>query len=366
VMSEGERKIKVNEPDQFGDTPLHIAAAAGKLLEVKFLVNNGANVNAKNNAGSTPLHKAVLGGSRKIVEFLITDHEAEWVANDSGFTPFTYARDILRDNKQFFFNLLSKETNNVAKETIIIPSHALPIIIGKGGKMLETLRATTQTDVEVPNKPKNSDEATEEVELHLTAKSKEDIEGAKKKIEELILKKLEDEKSKQKKGAPDQVEEFKKKEVKKRPEAKPDQKNLINDIVKDIALNQAQSDTKKELIVSVPKDKHGYIVGKDRANINRIEQTYGVTVHIPPKNDPKAKIILRGTNKESLDEAKYDIIQTLQGRGRGRGTGGPRRESGGDRYRRDQEETDPKPVVVKQKKQQPLNLNDANEWPAFG
>jgi len=369
----------VNEPDQFGDTPLHVAAASGQLLSVKYLVTNGADVNAVNKAGSTPLHKAMLSSNKSIVEYLF-ENNAEWTKNDSGFTPFTYARDILRD-KQFFFLVLSKETNVHAKETIKIPASALPIIIGKQGKMLETIRAQTQTDVEAPSKSRNNENPPEEVELHLTARSQEDIETAKKRIEELI-RKQEDEQNR------DKTEELfkQKKEVKKKTDQTTDRdKNYMKNIVTPIIEKPPQATQMQERNVRIPKDKHGLIIGKKGANIERIKTTYGVNIIVPPENDPKDIITLRGPSKEKLDEAKYEILQFLQdgrgsGRGRGRGRdrdrdgdrdggggGGGVNRSGGGKYRREQQQEPEQPTKpVTPKGPQKINLNDANEWPAFG
>jgi len=249
--------------------------------------------------------------------------------------------------------------------------------------MLETLRATTQTDVEVPSKIKDSNQ-TEEVELYLTARNQEDIDVAKRRIEELIKRQEDEANKKEHKEQKDQkpqkeVEEFKtKKEVKKRPDAKPEEKNITT-IVKDIALNQAtQPEKQKEFTVRVPKDKHGLVIGKEGANLTRLQETYGVTVIIPYKNDPKDLITLRGYNKESLNEAKIDILNTFKdpraaGRGRGRGGQGGQGGQGG-RIRRDRErdrdeekEKEPKPETVKPKQPQKIgNLNDPNQYPALG
>lgn len=40
------------------DTPLHVAVEEGKIEMTKFLLANGADVNAANNDGATPLHVA--------------------------------------------------------------------------------------------------------------------------------------------------------------------------------------------------------------------------------------------------------------------------------------------------------------------
>jgi len=153
-------------------------------------VSSGADINAKNQAGSTPLHKAMLSGftGKPIVDFLLLENKAEWTTNNSGFTPFTYAKDILRDQKQFFFTLLEKETKKPAKTTIKVSTNALPIIIGKGGKMLENIRVEAQTDVEVPERRNRNPNESEPVEIHLTARNEKDLEQGKKKIERLIEK----------------------------------------------------------------------------------------------------------------------------------------------------------------------------------
>jgi transcription antitermination factor NusA-like protein len=352
-----------------------VAASGGQFLIVKFLVGLGADVNARNKAGSTPLHKAMLSTTKGIVEFLL-QNKAEWVKNNSGFTPYTYARDILRDNKPLFYQVLAKETNKIAKETIKIPASALPIIIGKQGKMLETLRAQTQTDVEVPSKHKGPNEILpdEMVEVQLTARCQEDIEMAKKRIDELIKRQEED-------GTKEKAEEFfkPKKEVKKKPDQpqsnEPKDKNYMKNIVTPI-INPVEKPKQglemKERRVKVPKDKHGLIIGKKGANIENIKKTYGVSIIIPPESDPSELIVLQGISKEKLDEAKFEILKFVQGgRGRGGGGGGGGRgrmggSSGGYRRDRDpQPEEPPKPSKPTPKPPQKINLNDANEWPAF-
>jgi predicted RNA-binding protein YlqC (UPF0109 family) len=402
---EDEAAKKINEGDEFGDTPLHIAAAAGKLLTVKYLVNNSANVNAKNEAGSTPLHKAMLSGStgKPIVEFLLLEKKAEWTTNNSGLTPFSYARDILRDQKQFFFTLIEKETKKPASTTIKVSSNALPIIIGKGGKMLENIRVEAQTDVEVPDRrSRNPNE--DQVEITLTARNEKDLEQGKKKIEKLIEKQEQEKKRKEEevvksKEAPQQGKEAAK-PVKKEPEdynvrkkepagkkkknAPPgdESKQGVGKIVSDIALSQATAETTmKERNVRIPKDKHGLVIGKKGANIERIKTTYGVSVIVPDHNDESDIIRIKGTSKEALEDAKYDILQLLRGpgggaggtggRGRGgRGGGGNRPSgpggSGGNRrYGREEDQAEKK-APAKPKVPQKINLDDAKDWPAFG
>lgn len=57
--------------DQFGDFPLHKAAADGDLAVVQELVVAGLDVNAKDDNRNTPLVLAVLSGHLKVCKFLI-------------------------------------------------------------------------------------------------------------------------------------------------------------------------------------------------------------------------------------------------------------------------------------------------------
>ena len=49
LLNAFEFGTEINQQDPFGDTPLHAAAYKGDLLTVRYLVANGADVNALNN-----------------------------------------------------------------------------------------------------------------------------------------------------------------------------------------------------------------------------------------------------------------------------------------------------------------------------
>lgn len=48
----------MNEPNAYGNTPLHVACYNGQDVVVNELIDSGANVNHKNEKGFTPLHFA--------------------------------------------------------------------------------------------------------------------------------------------------------------------------------------------------------------------------------------------------------------------------------------------------------------------
>jgi len=51
---------------------LHIAASKGHLDIVKYLVENGADINVKNSGQQTPLHYSCFEGHLSVVEYLIS------------------------------------------------------------------------------------------------------------------------------------------------------------------------------------------------------------------------------------------------------------------------------------------------------
>lgn len=80
----------VDEPDSFGDTPLH-ARAAHWNGSLAILLELGANIEATNHRLETPLHKAASVGNAKNVELLLA-HGANADARDAaGLTPLAQA-----------------------------------------------------------------------------------------------------------------------------------------------------------------------------------------------------------------------------------------------------------------------------------
>lgn len=68
---------------QPGGTPLHRATAKGELTVAKFLLTNGANVDARDQNGRTPLLSAASGGHKALVELLLA-YKANVQAIDPG------------------------------------------------------------------------------------------------------------------------------------------------------------------------------------------------------------------------------------------------------------------------------------------
>lgn len=56
---------KVDVPNAFGGTPLHMAAVNGRPEVAAVLIANGADVNASDMVGATPLDHAIVGREKK-------------------------------------------------------------------------------------------------------------------------------------------------------------------------------------------------------------------------------------------------------------------------------------------------------------
>jgi ankyrin repeat protein len=63
--------FNVNEPNEWNCTPLYAAIASGELKMVKWLVNQGIDVNVKHVCGSTPLYYAIERNYYNIAHYLI-------------------------------------------------------------------------------------------------------------------------------------------------------------------------------------------------------------------------------------------------------------------------------------------------------
>ena len=74
------KKHGVDEVDDNGQTPVHIAAAEGHLLILKFLLRKGGEPNREDNNGWTALHCAAAGGHLAVVEYLLNQKSVDCLA----------------------------------------------------------------------------------------------------------------------------------------------------------------------------------------------------------------------------------------------------------------------------------------------
>mmetsp|Transcript_52783 Transcript_52783/g.132775 ORF Transcript_52783/g.132775 Transcript_52783/m.132775 type:complete len:226 (-) Transcript_52783:48-725(-) len=83
--------IDTRSPPNF-TTVLHIVTAKGYIDCVKYLLENGADLEAVDANGNTPLHLATGNGRTCIVELLLSRAASTFVHNTEGKTPFDLAK----------------------------------------------------------------------------------------------------------------------------------------------------------------------------------------------------------------------------------------------------------------------------------
>ncbi len=105
-----ENKDLLESLDQNGKTPLHIACYSAQVDVVKYLIEQGANINASTYAKLSPLHWAVHSYSdpvtkKETIEFLLSKSpELANLQNDKGITPLMWAANDLEETIQLLID----------------------------------------------------------------------------------------------------------------------------------------------------------------------------------------------------------------------------------------------------------------------
>ncbi|MBN1949017.1 MAG: ankyrin repeat domain-containing protein [Candidatus Cloacimonetes bacterium] len=95
--------LSMQDRDQFGRTPL-FAAYKSSLESVKFMLEQGAEINAADSTGNIPLHMAAWRGSTEVVDYLLTRGADINIRADNGWTPLLNA--VLGDSLEMVKLLL--------------------------------------------------------------------------------------------------------------------------------------------------------------------------------------------------------------------------------------------------------------------
>jgi ankyrin repeat protein len=114
VKSALQNGADVNAKDMIGLTPLMLASERGDFACVKFLVANGASINAKtDNFGDTALLDASMGGSVDCVRFIISKG-ANLNVKASGYTPLMQA--VMKEHPDCVRALIAAHADLNAKD----------------------------------------------------------------------------------------------------------------------------------------------------------------------------------------------------------------------------------------------------------
>lgn len=87
-------QTNIDELDEVGRSPLHIACMNRHVEVAKYLARKGADVNGDDDTGATPLHYAVQTGDAALVRTLLSRHARVDFVDDEGRTAADYAPDI--------------------------------------------------------------------------------------------------------------------------------------------------------------------------------------------------------------------------------------------------------------------------------
>lgn len=92
----------LNKKDQYGSTPLTIAATFNKTEVALALIDAGAGLNMKSADGSTPLHTASFFCRKEIVEALLSKGADKTLRNNYGSTPLESVSSPFVDVKSIY------------------------------------------------------------------------------------------------------------------------------------------------------------------------------------------------------------------------------------------------------------------------
>ena len=91
---DGNNKLGIDiDPKGYERRPIHAATISGSMDIVKFLIENGANVNIQNRYGDTALHFAVHHNRSFILSELLKANANPLVKNNVMKTPIDIAKD---------------------------------------------------------------------------------------------------------------------------------------------------------------------------------------------------------------------------------------------------------------------------------
>lgn len=89
-----EQGAEVNPKDNSSESPLHLAAALKNTNIADMLISHGAKINAQNQSGETPLRIATYWGNADMIEFLIEKGADINIKDNKGRTPLKLAIEM--------------------------------------------------------------------------------------------------------------------------------------------------------------------------------------------------------------------------------------------------------------------------------
>ena len=127
----GPKSVEREKKNKLGQTLLHVAVKNKSYKIVKYLIENGSNIQSKDIKNNSILHTAVIGGDINIIQLILKKNPNMSITNNNKETPFDIAKKMKRKdlynylknhsekniNKKFKYNI---EFNNLIKNEKII------------------------------------------------------------------------------------------------------------------------------------------------------------------------------------------------------------------------------------------------------
>jgi len=128
----------INEKESNGDPPIHYASYRGNIELIKYLVENGADINVKNDKGLNVMHLASQGDSPASLVYFKEYHNFDYTLTDNiGSTPLHWA---CYTSSEFSFQFLLSFENinlNVQDNDGVTPLHCS--VMAKKGSIIKKL-----------------------------------------------------------------------------------------------------------------------------------------------------------------------------------------------------------------------------------
>ena len=127
----GPKSVEREKKNKLGQTLLQVAVKNKSYKIVKYLIENGSNIQSKDIKNNSILHTAVIGGDLNIIQLILKKNPNMSITNNNKETPFDIAKKMKRKdlynylknhaekniNKKFKYNI---EFNNLIKNEKII------------------------------------------------------------------------------------------------------------------------------------------------------------------------------------------------------------------------------------------------------
>jgi len=120
--------------DKNGSSLLHYSAIAGNFNIMKFLVENGADINSETSTGNTPLHFACINNNLEVANYLIDNKANINEKNNKGQTPLHYAIIFGCDEIKDYLIAKGANTNSLDKKIITIKQILIEVLIDRYNK----------------------------------------------------------------------------------------------------------------------------------------------------------------------------------------------------------------------------------------